>query len=378
MPVLVSGPQLEGLVRECLAGLGLSAGDAGAVATVLLDANLRGIDSHGFQRLPVYMRRVKAGLAGGTEALRETGGFGPLRRLDAGHALGPAAAIKAMDLATALAREHGVGLVAVGCSTHFGHAGFYARRAAGQGLIGIALTNGPKNMAPHGASERFLGTCAFAIAAPLGDGEAFCLDMSLSGAARGKILRAHAKGEPIEPGLAIDEGGNPTTDAAAALAGSVLAVGGAKGSGLALAIDMLAGVLAGAEFAHEMAPMYGPLDRPQNVGHLLVALDPWRLAEPEAALARIRQLEARLHGLRPAHGFDRVRFPGEGAAARARQRLAEGIPLGEAEIRDAALACQECGLPALAARLSALLPAEAAAVTARAARGGDVQREEST
>jgi LDH2 family malate/lactate/ureidoglycolate dehydrogenase len=356
--VLVASRELESLIRSCFEGLGLSATDAGAVAEVLVDANLRGIDSHGFQRVPIYMRRVKAGLAGGTAGLRETGRFGPLRRLDAGHALGPAAAIKAMDQAMALARECGLGLVAVGGSTHFGHAGFYARRAARGRLLGIALTNGPKNMAPYGASERFLGTCALAIAGPLGPDEEFCLDMSLSGGARGKILRAQALGVPIEAGLAIDRDGNPTTDPAAALAGSVLAVGGAKGSGLALAIDILAGVLAGAEFGHEMAPMYGPLDRPQNVGHVLIAVDAWKLADPAASAVRVEALVERLHALRPARGFDGVRYPGEGSALRARRRLAEGIPLEAAEITDAAAACDECGLAGLATRLRGLLAEE--------------------
>jgi LDH2 family malate/lactate/ureidoglycolate dehydrogenase len=353
--VLVSSSGLESLIRDCFAGLGLPEQDAVAVAEVLVDANLRGVDSHGFQRVPIYMRRVKAGLAGGTQELRETARFGPLCRLDAAHALGPAVGVKAMDAAVGLARSHGIGLVAVGGSTHFGSAGFYARRAARAGLIGIALTNGPKNMAPHGASERFLGTCALAIAAPLGRRDDFCIDMSLSAAARGKILRAQALGEPIEAGLAIDKAGNPTTDAAAALAGSVLAMGGAKGSGLALAIDILAAALGGAEFAFEMAPMYGDLDRPQNVGHILIALDPGRLSDAASTQARLEGLVDRLHALRPAEGSSAVRYPGEGGAARVRQRQTGGIPLATAEIEDAAGACEECGLPALAARLRALL-----------------------
>jgi LDH2 family malate/lactate/ureidoglycolate dehydrogenase len=359
--VLVPGTELESLIGECFEGVGLPATDARAVAEVLVDANLRGIDSHGFQRLPIYMRRVKAGLAGGTAQLRESARFGPLCRIDARHALGPAAAVKAIAIAIELARTHGIGLVAVGGSTHFGPAGFYARRAARERLIGIVLTNGPKNMAPHGASERFLGTCALAIAAPLGRQEDFCIDMSLSGGARGKILRAHALGEPIEAGLAIDAAGNPTTDAAAALAGSVLAVGGAKGSGLALAIDILAAALGGAEFACEMAPMYGPLDRPQNVGHVFIAVDPARLSDPDTTSTRLEQLVERLHSLRPAAGFDLVRYPGEGGAARAAQRRVSGIPLEGAEIQDAACACDECGLSDLAERLRGLLQRSASA-----------------
>lgn len=355
-PVLIDSTVLTPVIRECFEGLGLSSADAQAVADVLVDANLRGIDSHGFQRVPIYMRRVKAGLAGGTEAMTEVARVGAVCRLDAGHALGPAAAVKAVDLAIDLAGDHGIGLVSVGRSTHFGAAGFYARRAAAKRLVGLALTNGPKNMAPHGSSEPFLGTNALAIAAPLGRYPEFVVDMSLSIGARGKIIRAKALGEAIEPGLAIDRDGHPTTDPGAALAGSVLPVGGPKGTGLAVAIEILASLLAGAEFGFEMSPMYGTLERPQNVGHVFVVIDPWRLSEPETAIPRLEQFVDGLHALRLADGFKSVRYAGEAGALRARERLASGIPIDVSEVEALAAVCTECGLPALAARVRALSP----------------------
>ena len=351
--MLVEEPALAALIGECFTGLGLSADDSAAVADACVYANLRGIDSHGFARVPAYMRKVHAGLAGGTEAMSELADGGVLRRLDAGRALGPAAAVNAVDLAIELAQDHGIGVVAVANSTHFGAAGFYVRRAARLRLVAIAATNGPATMAPHGASEPFLGTNAIAVGAPLGRHGEFVLDMSSSIVARGRIMRADALGTAIEPGLAIDADGRPTTDARAALAGAVLPLGGAKGSALAFAVCLLAGVLAGAAFDDEVVPMHGG-DRPQNVGHVFAVIDPWRLADPSEALDRVEQLVDRLHDLRPAEGFDRVRFAGERGDEQAAERRAEGIPIAAGELAAVGQACDDCGLPELAVRVRAL------------------------
>ena len=197
---LVSAADLTALVRGCFTCSGLSAGDAVAIADVLVDANLRGTESHGISRAPVYLRRLRAGLTSGTERLVDPERSGPLCRLDAGHALGPAVGVRAVEVAAGLAAEHGIGVVAVGRSTHFGAAGYYARLAAKRGLVAIVASNGPAHMAPHGAAEPFLGTNAFAIGAPLGRHGTFSLDMASSVAARGKVLRAQALGEPHRPG----------------------------------------------------------------------------------------------------------------------------------------------------------------------------------
>jgi LDH2 family malate/lactate/ureidoglycolate dehydrogenase len=358
---LVTPPELSALVEACFARVGLTEDDAAAVAEVLVDANLRGTDSHGVGRVPVYLRRVHEGLARGADAMSTTAGSPaqPLARLDAAHGLGPAVGVRAVDLAATLAGEHGIGLVAVGRSTHFGAAGFYARRAAHRGLVALVASNGPANMAPHGAAEAFLGTNAIAVAGPLGsDGAVFSLDMSSSVEARGKIIRADALGLPIAPGLAIDAAGRPTTDPAAALAGAVLPLGGPKGSGLAFAVCLLAGVLGGADFDDELAPMTasrgGGPPRPQNVGHLFMALDPARLADPGEAAARVDGLVERLHALRPAEGTRSVLYPGERGDRLAAERRAAGIPVEDAELEAIATAASDCGMPDLAERARGL------------------------
>lgn len=339
---LVPAGELRRFAADSLAGLGIPAVDAAIVAEVLVYADLRGLDAHGVYRLPAYLDRVAAGLAGGTGDCTATGS-GAVRRLDAGHALGPAAAASATDLAIGMAREHGIGLVAVGRSTHFGAAGFYALRVAEQELVGLVMSNGPRVVAPFGAVEAFLGTNPLAVGVPLGRHGAFVHDMA-TGASRAKIRRAADAGEPIEPGLAVDAQGRPTTDAAAALLGSVLPSGGAKGSGLGVTIALLAGMLGGAEFDDEIAPTYGELDRPQDIGHIVVVIDPWRLSPREQTLARTEALVDRMHALRPADGAVRVRFSGEHAAGVAARRAEEGIPVPVAELRRWAQACDRHGL----------------------------------
>ncbi len=350
----LSTDELGSLLRECFGRAGLDAGDAERVSAAVLDANLRGQDSHGVARVPAYLRRLASGVAGGSERIGEPSGSGPLRRLDAGGALGPLGATRAADLAAELAEADGIALIAVGNSGHLGAAGFYARRLAERDLIALVTTNGPANMAPHGASEPFLGTDAFALAVPLGGGEQLVLDMSCSIIARGKIIRANELGLPIDQGLAIDAEGQPTQDPSAALAGAVLPFAGPKGSGLALWISLAVGVLGGASFDDEAGSMHGDDQRPQDIGHIFLAIDPWRLDERERVERRVGALIERLHALRPAPGFDRVLYPGERGERQRRERLAEGIPVAVRELEAIARACEELGYGDQGARARAL------------------------
>jgi LDH2 family malate/lactate/ureidoglycolate dehydrogenase len=356
--VLVAASTLLELTEDCFRRLGLSADDASTVADVLIDANLRGISSHGFQRVPTYAQRVRLGLAGGSDQMSVVASFGSLCQLNAGRGLGPTAAVKAMDKAVSLAGEFGVGLVALGGSTHFGPAGYYARRAASRGLIGMVMTNAPKTMAPYGASERFLGTDPLAIAIPLVHHDHFVLDIATSVVARGKIIQAAQVGEPIPLGLAIDSQGRPTTDAEAALSGSVLPFAGPKGSGLALAIGMLSSVLANADFDDELASMYEDFDRPQNVGQLFLAIDPWRICDRDASLERCDAVIDRLGGLARAEGYETVQYPGEPEAALADERRLKGVPINTAELAAFADMCVEYGFDDLAAVVRPLIEQE--------------------
>lgn len=352
--VTVDATALERAVAACFAGFGVPADDAALVAEVLVYADLRGLAGHGVYRAPAYLERVRRGLAGGTGGWTEIGGIGAVRRIDAANALGPAAATKAVDLATALARDHGVGLVALRRSTHLGAAGFYVQRAAATGMVAIVTSNGPKAVAPHGAAEAFLGTNPIAVGMPLGRHGQLVLDMSTSAMPREQIRIAANAGRSIPPGMAVDAAGRPTTDAATAMAGSVLPFGGVKGSGLSLVVTLLAGLLCDAEFDDEIGSMYSDFDRPQNLGQVFIVIDPGLLGPRERALARVEELVDRLHALRVAEGAEGVWFSGERGTERARRRRSEGIPLRPAVLEELAAACAKQGLDAEAAAVRAL------------------------
>jgi len=345
--VLVSEQRLHTHICECFVAVGLSVADATAIGDVLVYANLRGLDAHGFERVPVYMRRLHAGLACGTEGASVVVERGAVCRLDAGHALGPAMAIKAIDRAGALASEHGIGLVVVGNATHIGPAGFYTLRAAQSGFLSIVASNAAKLMAPFGSARRFLGTNPISFGAPLPDRDNFVLDMSSSLVAGGKIRRAAALGEVIDSGLALDVGGNPTTDPARAIAGALLPVGGTKGSGLALAISLFVVMLAGADPDDEVASHYHDA-HPQNLGQFFIAIDPSATSDPAAAKQKISGFVERLHSLPRLDPSTPVSYPGEEGARREQQRRADGIPLEPEDLEAVAEACIECGLPELA------------------------------
>jgi LDH2 family malate/lactate/ureidoglycolate dehydrogenase len=358
---LLEAPVLAEIVRRCCLDVGLPAGDAEAVAEVLLYANLRGQDGHGLVRLPNYLRRVKSGLVGGSERLRVVGGGGSLCRLDGEKALGPAAAVKASEMSAELSREHGAAVVALGNVSHFGPAGFYARRVAEQGLVSIVISNAVKAVAPHGAAAALLGTNPLALGVPLGEGAPIVLDMATSAMARGKIRRAAELGEPLPENVAIDSTGRPTRDARAALEGSVLPVAGPKGSGLALSISMLAILLADAQADDEftmLATKANEDDSSQfplvdgSVGQVFIAIDPRPLLA-DAAVERASAFAERLHGLPPAEGFDAPRLPGEAGDAIAAERLAEGIPIRPELLALIAETCRELDLDSTAAWLEA-------------------------
>src|SRR5258707_10784269 len=174
----------------------------------------------------------------------------------------------------AMARKSGIGIVAARRSNHFGMASAYALQALEAGYVSLVFTNAPRAMPPWGGRDALLGTSPLAAGAPGGKLAPFVLDMSTAVAARGKIRIAEKRGEQIPLGYALDTQGRPTTDPVEALKGVVLPLGGPKGSGLSMLMDIFGGVLSGAAFAGEVTDQYKVFDRPQNVGHFFLAMKP--------------------------------------------------------------------------------------------------------
>lgn len=318
---------LRAFVVQALQAAGAREEDAHLVADGLVAADLRGVHTHGVLRAGVYVARLRQGSINASAALEVVRDHGAVLLVDAGAGLGIAMATRAMDMAIARAREHGVGVVGVRNSSHCGMLAHLAMRAAAQGMVGIVLSNADAQVAPWGARTRFLGTNPLAIAVPARSEPPVVLDMATSAVPHSRVQAAAARGEPIPLGWAIDRAGRPTEDPAEALLGALLPFGGAKGSGLSLIIDLLAGPLTGALPGPEITPLYERLGTPQGLGHLLAALSVEAFSPLGEFGTRVDALIRQVRGLAPAEGFQRVCVPGEIEHERMLEYEQHGIPL---------------------------------------------------
>lgn len=326
---------------------GIPPEDARTVAAGLVRADLRGIDTHGLALLAEYLHRVRLGLINARPQLEPREAGLAARHLDGQDGFGFVVATRAMDEAIRLAERTGIAVVSVFRSTHYGMAANYVLQAADAGMIGIAFTNASRGLPPHGSREPILGTSPLAFGIPVRSGPPIALDMSPAVAARGKIRQALRRGQQIPLGYAIDAEGRPTTDPAAALEGLLLPVGGPKGSGLALMMDILGGVISGSEFGGQVGNRHLDFDRPQNVGHLLIAMRPDLFIPLDDYYERLDRLIDRIHRSRPAAGFDEVLLPGELEHREEARRRRTGLPLSGKEVRALRDEAQRAGIPPL-------------------------------
>src|SRR4051812_28872777 len=284
--------ELERLMRAALRASGANEAMAAATARALVAAELQGIPSHGASRIPQYCGHLRNGRARGSAVpavVRERGGA---CLVDAGGGLAFAACELAAREAITRARSHGVAFVSVTNSNHFGVAAGHLEPIAEAGLVGLAFGNSPAAMPAWGGKRALLGTNPVAAAFPRRDGPALSIDLSLSAVARGKIMVAARDGKPIPEGWALDAEGRPTTDAKAALGGSMLPAGGVKGAMLALVIELLACALSGAAFGFESDSFFTAEGRPTRIGQGFLAVDPGALAGQEIYLERVETLVA--------------------------------------------------------------------------------------
>ena len=284
--------------------------DARQVAGCLLLAELRGVESHGLVRLPVYARRIQAKVVKARPSITVESRYAAAALVDGDNGLGPVVGCRAMDEALDLAEKCGAGFVGVRCSNHFGAAAFYVERALARRCIGCAISNAPPNMAAFGGRERFLGTNPMAVAIPAGEEMPVVFDASSSVVARGKIIMAAHRNLPIPEGWAIDPDGRPTTDAPTALAGAVLPFGGPKGSAISFIIDIFSGVLTGAAFALHLNTLEN-LKAVQNLGHVFAAYRTDMFLPAGEFARRMDEILRMLKAAAPVPGVPRVLAPGE-------------------------------------------------------------------
>ncbi len=304
--------------------------DAVEIIDNLVEADLRGVESHGVVRMPIYVQRLATRATNPRPHIRTVHETPSSAVVDGDNGMGQIVSLRAMQIAIEKARTNRVcTFVSVRNSNHFGAAAEFAKMACAHDMIGIATTIGGINhMVPWGGAEAMLGNNPFAVAMPAGKEHPIVLDMACSVAARGKIIVAAKEGVAIPPDWAVGPDGQPTTDAVEALKGFVQPVGGPKGYALTMTIGLLSTMLSGAHFGREVTHMYEDLDRPQNVGHLFGVL-PIDLFENVAAYKqRMDKAIGDMRNARRAPGVERIHMPGEREALSAIALRKSGIPLG--------------------------------------------------
>jgi LDH2 family malate/lactate/ureidoglycolate dehydrogenase len=325
---------LTDYARAMFLSAGMREADAALIAGGLVKANLRGVDSHGVSRIPMYLERLSRGLVNPRPEVKVTKVAGAVAHVDGDDGMGFVASDVAMNAACDLAGEMGIGLAGVHRSTHFGMGACYALRAIERGYISLIFTNSSPAIPMWGGRTTFLGASPMAAGIPGGKHPPYVMDMAMTVIARGKIRLAAMKGDLIPEGLALDVEGNPTTDAAKAFEGVCLPFGGVKGSVLGTLMDLMSGVLTGANFGGEVKSLYFDQSEPQNVGHLFFAIRPDLFMSLTDFGARMDTFYERIKALPRAVGVEEIMLPGEPEQRREEQRRREGIPVTANVVRD--------------------------------------------
>lgn len=320
--MLVSPAHLRELAEKALLAQEVAPLNARIQADLLIEAELRGLPSHGLQRLPRLVARLRAGLAHPTargEACRTRPG---VFAIDGKRGLGPVVMMHALEQVAAVVAEQGIALASVRNANHIGMLAYYAEAATARGMIGIVLTTSEALVHPYGGTEAMLGTNPIAIGIPTG-AEPFVLDLATSRVSMGKIHHHALTGTPIPDDWAVDAQGRRTTDPEAAKSGAIAPFGDAKGYGLGLGVELFVATLAGSAFAPEVG---GTLDATEvaNKGDIIILIDP---AAGEGSATGLAAYLDRLRASRPADPSRPVAVPGDRMRARRTRALSAGIDL---------------------------------------------------
>jgi L-2-hydroxycarboxylate dehydrogenase (NAD+) len=324
MPVTVSRKQQMDLIVEVLCGLGANEEEALIQADVWTEADLRGIHSHGVQRLPVMATRIQKGLLKVNVKPDRQWTADAVLNVDGKDGFGTAICETSLRELTPAVRKHGVGVLTVRNAAHIGMVGYYAERRAQEGMVCLAFTTTEALVHPFGGAEALVGTNPIAVGIPATP-RPFVLDMATSVSAMGRIIALKHRGEKIPEGWAVDKDGTPTTDPDAALHGSLSPAGGPKGYGLGIMIGMLAGLLPGMPTGREVL---GTLDADYRctVGDLFVVIDPKAFPGGETLAAGVQKYLGELRASKPGTGFKQVMVPGDPEDKLREERLINGIP----------------------------------------------------
>ncbi|MEB0134000.1 Ldh family oxidoreductase [Actimicrobium sp. CCC2.4] len=319
--------ELTRLATKALQHAGASHSAATAAAQALVAADAQGLASHGVSRIPQYTTFLRNGRTDTSAVPRIVQSKGGSCLVDAHSGMAYEACALATQTAITRAREFGIACAGVTNSNHFGAAAVHLERIGQAGLVGLAFSNSPAAMPAWGGKTALFGTNPVAAIFPRRDADALLIDLALSEAARGKIMLAAKEGRPIPPGWAVDKDGQPTTDAKAALAGSMLPVGGVKGAMLALMVELLAVALTGAAFGFEADSFFADAGNQPRLGQLFLVIDPGALAGSDRYFSRIETLIAMMLQ------DEAVRLPGERRRALLAAATRDGVVVPDALFR---------------------------------------------
>jgi LDH2 family malate/lactate/ureidoglycolate dehydrogenase len=323
--VRISRSGLQNFTSKIFVAAGMAENNAALAARALVNADARGVESHGVVRLAVYLDRIEMGGSSATALPFVSKEHGAIAVMDGNNALGLVSGYFGMNKAIELATNFGIGAVSVKNSGHFGPAAEYARIGAENSCIAISTTNVNTSMAPWGGISPLLGNNPIAIAAPTSKNP-FVLDMALSTVARGKIRLADASDEAIPLGWGLNSEGVPTTNPKEALAGLITPLGGPKGSALAMAVDVLCALLSGSETSPGVRSQ-AILDMPQKISHFFLAIYIPAFIEMSQFLEDIDTMLERIRTSTPAANIEKIYAPGDIELAAEERATAEGIKL---------------------------------------------------
>ncbi|HET7875238.1 MAG TPA: Ldh family oxidoreductase [Methylomirabilota bacterium] len=341
----VSADRLRPFIARVFEALGAPAADAATVAEVLVEADLRGVESHGSTRVAGYAGMIRLGLLNPrpkVQVLRETPSTA---MLEGDQAFGMVVAKRAMEMAMERAARVGIACVTARNVTHTGMIGFYPMMAARQGLIGLTCNNGPTILPPFGGTTPTFATNPFSAAFPAGEEEPIVLDMATSVVAGGKLRLAAKKGLPIPETWALDRHGVPTTDPQEAIYHGFLQwAGGYKGFGLATVVEVLGGVLSGGLFGRDVPAMKSFGREPLVTSAFYMAINPEHFMPLEEFRARVDRLIRHVKASERAQGVQEVYVAGEIEFKKKRERLKTGIPLSRVVYQELGRLAGELGV----------------------------------
>ena len=331
---------------ECLNKAGVKPEEAKLITDTMLVADARGIHSHGFIRLPIYVERIKKGFINIDADIKAIKENQSLTLMDGDYGPGQVVGKKAMEKSIEKAKETGIGVTVIRNSNHFGIAAYYASMATQENMIGIAISNVEPLMPAIGGAEKIIGNNPIAIAAPTTEGnDPIVLDMALSNVPLGKILVASAKGEAIPQGWGVDSNGESTTDPDEVLNGGFLyPVGGPKGFGLALLTEMLTGVLSGGQYSKTISSMYD-LQKKQSISYFMLAIDISFFLPGEEYTTRVKDIISFVKDTKKANGVEETYLPGEIEFLREKENQSKGIDIDPKVIEELRKLGEELEVP---------------------------------